>query len=814
MNTSYEWLKAFVPFTETAAKLRDLITGHIATVDELKSLREDLEPIVVARVVTEAPHPDSDHLHITKVDDGRGVLLDVVCGASNVTAGKLYPFARTGVTIPTGLKLQKRKIRGQISDGMLCSPDELKLGRDHDGIMELNIDVPPGTPFLQAVPVGDMQLVIDVGANRPDLLSHLGVAREIAAITKQPFALPAIDGLKATIAPATTDDTHAKAANIDVTIVEPGLVRRFMGIVIHGVKVGPSPDWLVQRLESVGSRSINNVVDASNYVLHELGQPTHAFDLAKLGGSAIRVRRAKAGEKITTLDGTERSLTDQMIVIADAERPQAVAGIMGGRDSEVTDATTDVFVEVANFNPTRIRDARKALGLSTDASYRFERGVDVEIAPRALERVAQLIVLLAGGSIEGAPVDLAYERPDPKQIVLRTSRVAKLLGEALPVGEIENLLRSIGFDADRVGDDLRVTVPSWRGDVALEADLIEEVARLRGYDTFPTEIRPFRPGNVGDDPQYVTSKRVREALVGAGMLEVRPMPFVAGGEGFARVANPLAENEAYLRQDVLDTLARRAEYNLARMHGDIRIFEIGSVFLPRAGQLPYEELRVAALVMGRRHPRHFTDPKSADFDAWIAFSEWDAKALAESIAATVYPSAVIALRSSRFADRLWDVFADDRRAGEVRQVALDAPVWASPAFGIEISLGEISSTDVAPRGKSAYRPFERPTPTVTRYQAVPSTPASEFDLALLVPETVTAEQIEANIRKTSGKLLERLELFDRYVGQGVEPGHRSLAWRLTFRHAERTLRDKEIEARRSDILRALADELNVRQRAS
>jgi phenylalanyl-tRNA synthetase beta chain len=621
-----------------------------------------------------------------------------------------------------------------------------------------------------------------------------------------------------------------------------------MGVVIRGVTVGPSPDWLVQRLEAIGSRSINNVVDASNYVLHELGQPTHAFDLAKLGGNRVIVRRAKSGETITTLDGTERKLGDEMIVIADAARPQAVAGVMGGRASEVTDATTDLFLEVANFNPRRIRDARRALGLSTDASYRFERGVDVDIAPRALERVAQLIVLLAGGRIDGAPVDLAYERKTPEPITLRTSRVERLLGERVQPSEIENLLRSIGFDVDPVGDDFRVTAPSWRSDVTLEADLIEEVARLRGYDSFPTEIRPFRPSNVGDDPQYLLSKTVREALVGAGMLEVRAMPFVVGGEGFARVANPLAENEAYLRRDALDTLARRAEYNLARMHGDLRMFEIGSVFTPRAGQLPVEELHVAALVMGRRQPPHFTDPKSAEFDEWVRYNEWDAKALGELLASICYPASAITLRhpepersegegpldaeesadlrgaqgsfgagapqDDTLGDVMWEVVAGRRMVGVVRRMQLDAPVWAAPAFGVEISMGVIDSTDVAPRGESAIRPFGRPQPSVPRYQPVPSTPASVFDLALLVPEAVRAEQVEAAVRRVSGRLLERLELFDRYVGQGVEPGHRSLAWRLTFRHAERTLRDREIDARRADILRALADELNVRQRVS
>jgi len=817
MNVSYDWLRAFVPFDETPAELRTLLTAHAVTVDELVPLRQDLAAIVVARVVEEAAHPDSDHLHVTRVDAGTGTLLDVVCGAPNVTAGKLYPFAMTGTMLPGGLKIQKRKIRGAVSDGMLCSARELGLGQEQDGILELDIDVPPGTPLLSALPVGDMRLVLDVGANRPDLLSHLGVAREISAITGRPFALPAIDSLGASIPSTLTGETNGRAATVDVSILETGLVRRFLGVVIRGVRVGPSPEWLVKRLESVGSRSINNVVDASNYVLHELGQPTHAFDLGKLAGSKVIVRRACTDERITTLDGTERKLLDNMIVIADAERPQAVAGIMGGRDSEVTDATTDIFLEVANFNPTRVRDARRALGISTDASYRFERGVDLEIGPRALQRVAQLIALLAGGRVDGAPVDLAYDPPPALALELRTRRVGTLLGEMLSTNEIGSFLTSVGFDITRMQDDLRVTVPTWRGDVKAEVDLIEEVARLRGYDSFASDIRPFRAGNVPDDPQWITSKRVREVLVGSGLLEARPMPFVAGGESFVRLTNPLSENEAFLRRDILDTLARRAEFNLSRMQGDIRLFEIGSVFTPRPGQLPREELHVGVLIMGRRQPAHFTDPKSPAFDAWLAYDQWDAKNLAQVVGAATYPSGAVTLHAAADSDdtaALWNVLLDGTPVGIVRRVTLDAPVWASAAYGVELSLGLLDSTQVAPPGQSARAAAVRTVPAVSRYQSLPTTPAAEFDLALLVPDQVRAEQIEAVMRRASGKLLERVELFDRYVGAGVEPGHSSLAWRLTFRHAERTLRDKEIEARRNDILRALSDELNVRHRTS
>ena len=821
MNVSYEWLRAFVPLSATPAQLRDLITSRVATVDELEALRADLAPIVVARVVEEAPHPDSDHLHVTKVDAGTGELLDVVCGAPNVQAGKMYPFALTGTVMPGGLKIERRKIRGAVSNGMLCSARELGLGTDHEGILELDLDVPPGTPFLAAMPVGDARLVIDVGANRPDLLSHLGVAREVAAALDLELSLPDIEGLSAPVAPAGRTRDGGKAGPVSVRVDEDSLVRRFMGVVIRGVSVGPSPDWLVRRLESIGARSINNVVDASNYILHELGQPTHAFDLAKLGGSAIVVRRARPGERIVTLDGSERTLDPEMIVIADAERPQAIAGIMGGRDSEVTEATTDIFLEVANFDPARIRGARRRLGMSTDASYRFERGVDVALGPLALERTAQLIIALAGGEVAGAPVDVfAGDRAAPP-LVIRVRRVQQVLGEIVPADEIATLLRRIGFEADPApgAAEVRVVVPSWRTDVSQEIDLVEEVARLRGYDSFPSEIRPFRAGNVPDDPHWLLARTVRESLVSAGLLEARPIPFVRGGDDFVRVANPIAESEAYLRREVLDSLARRAEYNLSHMTGDVRLFEIGAVFLPTSSAMPREELHVGALVMGRRLPPHFTDPKSPEFDRWVSFDEWDARALAERVASAAFPGAVVELTpgegelAATEGVELWRVAVEGEVIGSVRRLALDAPVWAKPAYGVEMSLGAIDSSQVAPAGANAHRPPSWPIGRGRPFVSIPTTPAAPFDLALLLPVGVTAAAVEERIRRAAGNLLERLELFDLYEGENLPTGHRSVAWRLTLRDPERTLSAKEIEGRRRRILSVLEGELNVRARS-
>ena len=818
MNASVEWLNAFADSALSATALRDLITGHTATVDELVALRADLAPIVVARVVEAAPHPDSDHLHVTRVDAGTGELLDVVCGAPNVTAGTLYPFAPTGTVMPGGLRIEKRKIRGQTSNGMLCSARELGLGQEHDGILALDVDVAPGTPFLQAMPVGDARLVIDVLPNRPDLLSHLGVAREIAAVTGRPLALPDI-GIGQVAVPAARRFRRAgNAGGVVLHLEDATLASRYLGVVIRGVTVGESPDWLRERLAAVGVRSINNVVDATNYVLHELGHPTHAFDLAKLDPEPIApektvvVRSAKAGETLLTLDGVTRTLGPDMTVIADSRAPIALAGVMGGQATEVDAATTDLFVEVAVFDAVRTRRTRRLAGLSTDASYRFERGVDVVQAPQALERVAALIVSLAGGRITDAPVDLYAGDPPRVPVILRTSRLARILGIGLPAERVVTLLRAIGCQADveAGGAAVHVVAPSWRRDLVAEVDLAEEVARLHGFDALPDEIRPYRPGSTLDDPLWTIAARLRERLVGAGLLEARPVPFVAGTDAHVRITNPLAENEAHLRRTLLESLARRAEYNLAHMQGNVRLFEIGSVFAPSSGALPAEAMHVGALVMGERRPPHFTDAKPPAFDAW------DAKSLAELVVRAVAPGAPVQLvPAAGDGPLLWTIELAGATLGEVRRVTLDAPVWASPAYGVELMLAATSNAEVAPPGRHAHAtPTPATRPMVAPYRPLPATPAAEFDLALLVPVAVSAAAVEGVVRDAAGELLERLVAFDVFEGAGVPDGMRSIAWRLTLRHPERTLRDKEIEGRRSRILAALQTELNVRPRTT
>ena len=462
MNASYEWLRTFVPFKLTPTELRDLLTSRCATVDDLVSLREDLRDIVIARVVEAVRHPNSDHLWLTKVDAGTGTVVDVVCGAANVTVDALYPFAPVGAVLPGGMKIEKRKIRGETSEGMLCSAKELGLGQDQEGIMALTVVAEPGTKFLEAVPIGDTRLVIDVLPNRPDLLSHEGLAREIAAATGGTVTRPEIADEKPFVIRAhTVKATSGKVGDVTVRLEDADGCLRYAGAVITGLKVGPSPTWLARRIEAAGSRSINNVVDVTNYMLLGFGQPMHAFDLDKIARSTVVVRKTRGEELIKTLDGVDRTLPPGAVVIGDAERAQAIAGIIGGSGSEVSDETTEIFLEVAAFNPARIRATRRALGISTDASYRFERGVDVDAIPGLVDYAVRLILSVAGGIPQGSPIDLYPLPKRPTPVSLRLARVARLLGEPVESGEVEKNLRSVGFRiAPEAKDVLKITPPS------------------------------------------------------------------------------------------------------------------------------------------------------------------------------------------------------------------------------------------------------------------------------------------------------------------------------------------------------------------
>jgi phenylalanyl-tRNA synthetase beta chain len=825
MNISYRWLCDLVQGLQlTPQEVADRLAMLGAPVDEVLDLGGPLRDIVIGRVVQAGRHPNADRLSVCTVDAGSGYTVQVVCGAPNVKDGAYYPFAPVGATLPGGVTIRRAKIRGEESQGMLCSPRELGLGRDHEGIMELHGEFEPGRSFIETIGLDDARLAVDVTPNRPDLLSHFGIAREIAAATGLEARLHGLPGAPSLpeLAGGNGDATDGAGANrarndasgadtadgdpagdaaggaaVAVRIDDEDLCPRYHGLVIRGVRVGPSPEWLATRLRAIGLRPISNVVDATNFVLHELGQPLHAFDLDRLGGEVV-VRRARAGERITTLDGVDRALAADMLVIADGARPVAIAGVMGGADTEVHADTRDLLLECALFDPASVRATRRAFGLSTDASYRFERGVDPDGMLRAVRRAAELIVAVAGGHVEGAPSVTGPGLPATAPVRLRPGRVAQVLGEPFSGEAVAGLLRPLGFDVAVEVDAVVVGVPGHRRyDVSREEDLIEEIARRHGYDAFPEELRPFRPGTVPSHPLFALEDRLRTRLVGRGFMEAHTAAFAPEQDGDVALLLPLAATESRLRRALLPGLVRRMEHNFARGARSIRLFELGTVFaLGEVGGLPREATHLAMAFTGLRRPQHWTEG-GAPFDVW------DLKGIAAEVAAELglglEESADDPQLDAGLSFRLVERETNEPRgtAGRIRAERIDAPAWADDAWGLEV---ELRAGAVAVAG-------------AVRYRELPAFPGIERDLALLLPESLKSDSVVSAIRAAAGPLLEDVEPFDVYSGAGVPDGSRSVAYRLRFRAADRTLTDAEADDAVRRALQRLNEEMGVTQRA-
>ncbi|HEX6433746.1 MAG TPA: phenylalanine--tRNA ligase subunit beta [Gemmatimonadales bacterium] len=787
MNVSRRWLEDFLRRPLEVRDLSERLTLLGAPVDAVEPLHVDLSDILVATVEEVRPHPNADRLRLCIVNGGTAGRSNVVCGAANVTAGRKYPFAPVGATLPGGLRIEERKLRGETSQGMLCSARELGLGQDGEGLWELQTDAPPGTPLLEALPLSDHRLVIDVGPNRPDLLGHKGIARELSASYGVPFRLPPLPGALIDVPPVRRVGQVGTVGSVRTGTEDVEGCPRLLGAVLRGVKIAPSPPWLARRLEAVGVRSISNVVDATNYVMLELNQPTHAYDVAKLRGPSVIARKARPGETLTTLDGVTRALAPDMTVIADDAGPIGVAGVMGGAETEVSAETVDVFLECAYFTPALVRRTRRALGLSTEASYRFERGIDRWGGVEALRRCIEIIGATAGGTLVEAPVDTGPGPGNPARIFLRPSRVNHVLGVDLPGHAVESYLVAIGATVVPKPEDDRIAVeaPSWRPDLAREIDLIEEVARLHGYQHFPADLRAFRPSQLADAPIERISAEVRAGLARQGLFEVLPLPLARQeGAQSVKLANPLSSTEGYLRRRLLPGLVRLVEGNWAKHVSDVRLFEVGTVFTAAAqGDRPTEERHIAAVITGRREPTHWTGSGEDRIDLW------DLKGHFEAAVALAVPGGVVQVEGSQWIAR----DARGRVVGHAAQLEADTPPWADPLFGFELVLDAVARPPV-------------------RFAALPVTPSSERVLALLLGESRTAQEVEALLRRVGGELLESIAIQSDYRGPELPPGTRSVAFRLAFRAPDRTLRDAEIDEVERRLLAALASELGIQRR--
>ena len=789
MNVSRRWLEAFL---NRPLEVRDLVP-RLAMLglpaDAVEPVNGQLAPVVVGQVVELVPHPNADRLSICQVDIGGGQRRQVVTGAPNVALGARYPFAAIGVTLPNGLTLEKRKLRGEVSEGMLCSADELALGQDHDGLLTLTTEAPAGTPILEVLGLGDDRLVLDVSPMRGDLLGHKGIARELAASLRVPFRLPAVDGTDPAVGASirrVESGSGALSSGLEIAVEAGSSCRRFTAAVIEGVIVGPSPEWLRRRLESVGQRSISNLVDVTNYVMLELGQPLHAYDGARIRGGRLVARLATPGERILTLDGVERVLKPEMTVVADGVGAVGVAGVMGGGDSEVAAGTTTVVLEAAFWDPAETRLTRRALGIATEASQRFERGTDLWGLPDALRRAIELTIAVAGGTLRDA-IDVWPVPSNPPRIFLRQARVCQIIGVDLSLAAIEQTMVAIGATVLAKPDDgrLAVDVPGWRRDLTTEIDLVEEVARIYGYDKLPDDLRPFRSGAQVDAPSELAAARVRRGLAAEGLFEVVLLPIgPATSDAAVPVLNPLSADHGFLREQLLPGLVRQVEANWAIPIRDVRLFEIGTAFRAEPGR-PAETTRVAAVVTGARAPAHWSDSgKTADVD-W-----WDLKGLFERTVSLANPGASVQVESGELVARL----ATGVVVGRAHIAPADAPPWAGPVFAFEVDLDPTQPAPV---------PFAPP----------PTVPAASRDLALVVPWSVTSDAVMAEMRKTGAGLLESVAVIDEYRGAGIAEGARSLAFRLVFRRREKTLKDNEVDSAVNRIRGALEKQLGVTLRS-
>ena len=813
MRVSLKWLKDLVDITLPVEELCDRLDMTGTKVEAVHTLGAALEGVVVGRVLTKEQHPDADKLSYCSVDIGADEPLWIVCGATNFAAGDCVPVARVGATLPNGLTIKRAKLRGLESQGMMCSPTELGVGGDASGLLVLSADAPVGTPFSEYYGLADTVLELEVTPNRPDCLSMLGVAREVAAVTGTGFTTPSS-------VPAESGAPAAEA--VGITIADAGLCPRYTARVIRGVKIGPSPDWLAERIVAAGTRPVNNVVDVTNYVMYELGQPLHAFDLGKLaasGGSVeITVRPAAADETIRTLDGQDRPLAADALLICDESGSVALAGVMGGESTEVSEDTVDVLLESACFDTRSISRTSRRLGLISESSLRFERGVDPGLAARASDRAAALIAEVAGGVVAPGVVD-AYPGEKPLlELTLRTDRVNAILGTALSSAEVTSLLEPLGLKVTAGGDALDVTVPSFRPDLEREVDLVEEVARLFGLENI-TSTRPGGRERLGGrTPAQRTRARIAATLRAAGLDEhigysfgdrvdlVRLSWELAPDETLVELINPMSEEQAVMRFTLVPSLLRAVSNNQRRGVPDMHLYEMGTAFITADGRKqPKERLMLAGALTGS-----WSRPGWNDAGGTLDF--FDGKGVLETVTDALH------------ADR-WSVRASERGwlqpgrsadvivagdvvgwLGEAAPAVLDAYEVTGPVVLFEISVAALLK--VASRAEVAYC-------------EIPRYPAVTLDIALVVDEAVTAERVSLAMRSAGGNLLESVRLFDVYRDAPETPadarrlpeGKKSLAFSLVYRAPDRTLADSDVRPAYEKLVRKVCAAVDAEVRS-
>ncbi len=792
MKVTLSWLREFAPGIDgDPNELSETLSALGLTVEEMTPIGDIVDGVVLAKVLDLRPHPAADKIQLVDVDAGDGEALQVCCGAFNMAVGDLIPFAVPGTVMANGLEIKQRKMRGEVSSGMCCSGAELGLNDDHEGILVLNDRVVSGAELGMdlGAAIGlepDVLWDLEVNANRPDAMSVAGVARDLAAALGVYFSYPDY---------SVDTDTYSANESADelltVEILDPTLCGRFVATVLRGIIVGTSPQWLADRLVLAGMRPLNSIVDISNYVMLELGQPNHTFDLATIPNGHLRVRRAMPGETLTTLDGLERELTaNDGVITNDSDQIVSLAGVMGGATTEVSEQTTDVLLEMAWWDPPTISRTVKRLNLVSEASSRFRRGADWgENIDRSMQRFIQLATQLGATAAPGF-VDAAGDTPDRTPLAVRSAKINGLLGTDLSAAEMAGHLASIGFAADVVAsdsgtEDLAVTIPTWRWDTETETDVAEEVARLHGYDNIARTVpRGSIAGGLSD--YQVRRRLVRQVLLGFGCDETFPMPFLAPGDllkaGLAdngvTLTNPLVSEQSVLRTSLLPGQLKAIAYNQSHRSVDVRFFEIDHVYLPppKDQVLPDEHEHLAVALAGSEAP-----------EAVAALDLLERElGLPNVVLRSASPPGLHGTRSA-------EVVVAGRSAGvvgEVDPLVLKNYGVTGRVAWLELDLGALLG---GPRRSHKYTP-------VSKY------PSSDVDLAFEVPDEVAAAAVESSLRKAGKGLLTDIELFDVYRGEGMPTGTRSLAYRLRFQAQDHTLTDAEV----ADVRQACIDAVSKR----
>ena len=810
MQVSIKWLKDYVEIDEPAEKIADRLTMAGVPVERIVRADEGLEKVITGRIEKITPHPDSDHLLVCQLNMGSAELTQIVTGASNVREGHIVPVATVGAVLPDGKKISKGKLRGIPSNGMMCSAGELAIDTEGlpdeqvNGIYILPPDTPVGVSVAQVLGLDDVILEFELTANRADCFSVIGIAREVAALTGKSLRMPTIE---------VKETAGVRAADlVSIHIDDKELCRRFSARVLRDVKIAPTPAWMVDRLRGAGIRSINNVVDVTNFVMLELGQPLHAYDYDRIAGYTLTARRARAGEQLHTLDDSNRIAVGDELVIADSEKPAGLAGIMGGLDSEVTDQTTTVVLEAASFHGPTIRRTARRIGLRSEASGRFERGVDETETIRAVTRAAQLLTEMDACTVAEGTIDVNPAPRVPTVLTFSARAVAERIGANIPGEWMASALRSLGFIVEEQGvETYRVVVPSWRGDVTLMEDISEEVARLYGFDNIASKMPSgaVLQGSVSEMQAFVDT--MRETLASLGMTEELSFSFTSAAaldklcvpeDSVLRraipIMNPLMEEYPLVRTTLLTSILENAARNVARRNLDLRLFDIAPVFFPKAlpvTELVEEKCKVAGLLTGRRNPIAWdTDNAMVDF--------YDAKGVLEHFLSAIGVQKYTVERGEHFAMHPGKT-AFFKKGRDVIAVLGEIHPTVAANFGI---------------GQSVYV-FEMDAETLLRYRkkkaaikALPKYPASTRDLAILVDADLTTAEIERVIAKKGGSYFRGATLFDVYEGKQVGEGKKSMAFHLHFQSDDKTLTDEEVDAAFAAILQAAEEQLHAQLR--